>query len=149
MKDVVEIHRQRCFTHEEAEALLPIIYRLTDEASRQMKKLVQCLETLPPSATERALEIEAEVDRLIERWQNKLTRLGVVPKGLWLADFDNGNGYWCWKFPETRIQHYHGYQDGFSGRKPIYQNNIEELNVGPHENRHRTDQSDSWGFQGE
>lgn len=146
MREIVEINRQRFFTLEDANALLPLIYRLTEEASREMKKLVQCLETLPDKTSDRAVEVEARVDALIEKWQSKLSRLGVQPKGLWLADFDNGDGYWCWKFPETEVQHYHGYQDGFSGRRPIHHlNGTSEQ----HESRHRANQSNSWGLQGE
>ena len=40
-------------------------------------------------------------------------------KGMWLADFDAGNGYYCWKFPENEIRFWHGYKDGFSGRVEI------------------------------
>lgn len=106
----------RVFTLAEAEGLLPVIYRLTDEASREVKKLFQCVETLPNKTSPRAQELEASIDALIVRWQRKIERLGAKPKGLWLADFDHGQGYWCWKFPETKIGHTHGYQDGFSGR---------------------------------
>ena len=40
-------------------------------------------------------------------------------KGLWLVDFDNGEGYYCWSYPEPAITHYHGYDDGFAGRISI------------------------------
>ena len=45
--------------------------------------------------------------------------LGIVVKGLWLVDFDNGEGYYCWKYPEPAIRHYHGYDEGFAGRMKI------------------------------
>jgi len=38
---------------------------------------------------------------------------------LWLVDFDNGEGYYCWSYPEPAITHYHGYDDGFAGRISI------------------------------
>lgn len=148
VKGIVEIHRQRSFLLEDAEALLPIIYRLTDEANREMRRLVQCLENLPDKKSDRAREVEAQVDGLIERWQKKVSRLGAQPKGLWLADFDNGDGYWCWKFPETSIQHYHGYQDGFTGRRAILADHP-EMSERTHENRDSTNQSRPWGLQGE
>ena len=44
------------------------------------------------------------------------TRLGIEVKGLWLIDFDNGSGYYCWQYPEESLQYFHGYDDGFSGR---------------------------------
>lgn len=145
---IVEIHRQRSFALEEAESLLPVIYQLTDEAHREMRRLVQCLENLPNKKSERALELEHRVDDLIEKWQKKISKLGALPKGLWLADFDNGDGYWCWKFPETSIQHYHGYQDGFTGRRAILHDRP-ELSERIHENRNCADQPRPWGLQGE
>lgn len=103
----------------EAELLLPLVYRLTEESSRGVKTLMRHMEALPDKKSERALDIETKINAVIEKWQNKLEKLGAVPKGLWLADFDNGKGYYCWKFPETKISFWHGYQDGFSGRQPI------------------------------
>jgi hypothetical protein len=35
------------------------------------------------------------------------------------VDFDNGGGYYCWCYPEETVAHYHGYDDGFSGRTRI------------------------------
>lgn len=119
MNSIIEINRQRTFSLEEARNLLPLVYRLTDESSREVRRLVQCLEALPDKKGDRGQELQVRIDACIDRWQRKVERLGVMPKGLWLADFDKGDGYWCWKFPETEIGHYHGYQDGFSGRKVI------------------------------
>lgn len=119
MENIFGICGKKIFSIEEAELLLPIIYRLTEEASREVKKLTKHIEALPSKKSNRAQEIEQAINLLIERWQIKLEKLGVVPKGLWLADFDNGDGYFCWKFPETKISYHHGYHDGFSGRKMI------------------------------
>lgn len=119
MNGIIEINRQRVFSLEQARELLPLVYRLTEEASREVRRLVQCLEALPDKKGPRAGELQQQIDACVDRWQSKIERLGVLPKGLWLADFDKGDGYWCWKFPETTIQHFHGYQDGFSGRKVI------------------------------
>ncbi len=119
MDHIIEINRRRLFSLRDAQDLLPLVYRLTDEASRDVKKQMQCLEALPNRKSDRAIEVEAVIDAIVDRWQKKIQRLGGLPKGLWLADFDNGEGYWCWKYPETSIEHCHGYQDGFSGRRLI------------------------------
>ena len=45
--------------------------------------------------------------------------MGLEAKGLWLVDFDNGEGYYCWQHPEASLSHYHGYEEGFAGRMKI------------------------------
>jgi len=64
-------------------------------------------------------EIEARLRSEIGRWTREMEALGVEVKGLWLVDFDNGSGYFCWKWPEEGLGWFHGYEDGFSGRTRI------------------------------
>jgi hypothetical protein len=45
--------------------------------------------------------------------------LGLEVKGLWLVDFDNGSGYYCWRWPEEDLAYFHGYDEGFDGRVRI------------------------------
>lgn len=117
--EIVGHQKTRIFTLSEAQNLLPLIYRVTEEASKKVKYLVACVEALPDKKCPRALEIQDQINQFISQWQNKMERLGGRPKGLWMSDFDNGQGYYCWKFPETEISYFHGYQDGFTGRKMI------------------------------
>ena len=42
--------------------------------------------------------------------------LEVNGGGLGLIDFDNGSGYYCWRWPETDLAYFHGYEEGFGGR---------------------------------
>ena len=37
---------------------------------------------------------------IVEAWAEAVRALGLEVKGLWLVDFDNGEGYYCWKYPE-------------------------------------------------
>jgi len=53
---------------------------------------------------------------LQKSWADGVMSLGIDVKGLWLVDFDNGSGYYCWQYPEASLQYFHGYEDGFSGR---------------------------------
>lgn len=122
MIEIINRQQGRFFSLEEAQEMLPLIYRLTEEASREVKYLMNCIDALADKKSQRAVEIQDRINAVIEKWQNKLERLGAKPKGLWLADFDYGTGYYCWKFPEVKILHKHGYQDGFTGRILISSN---------------------------
>lgn len=117
--EVISFGQKRTFTHQQASEILPIVYRLTESAHKEVKSLMNRLEAIKGKSLNIEKDLESQINVIIEKWQQKLTRLGASPKGLWLADFDNGKGYYCWKFPENTIGFFHGYNDGFSGRKKI------------------------------
>ena len=54
-----------------------------------------------------------------------IVELGALPKGVEpaLVDFpavvEGREGYLCWRLGEKRITHWHGIDEGFSGRKPL------------------------------
>lgn len=116
MENVIEINRKKTFTLEEARRLLPVVYRMTEESCKEVKTHLNRIDAFADKTHPSVASIEAEINLIIDRWQSKIEKLGGDPKGLWMADFDNGDGYYCWKYPETEINFWHGYQDGFSGR---------------------------------
>lgn len=125
MNQIIQINSKRVFHLEDAQNLLPVLHRMTELANSKVRLLLQKLETIQDREGLTAQETEKEIDSTIRQWQQKIEKLGATPQGLWLIDFDNGEGYFCWKFPERKIMFFHGYQDGFSGRKALFSN--EEL----------------------
>ena len=85
----------------------------------EVKRMMSQIDAMKNVPQPRILSMEEDVQKAIEAWQSKIQKLGGIPKGYWLVDFDNGSGYFCWKFPEKDIQYTHGYQEGFTGRKEI------------------------------
>ncbi len=100
----------------EAQQLLPIIFRITKKYSEEVTQLMDRLHLFEGKSPLLVDKIELQINQLIQDWQNKMTKLGALPKGLWLLDFDSNDGYFCWKYPERKIQFWHHYQDGFSKR---------------------------------
>lgn len=101
---------KKIFSYEDAVALLPEVERLTRSA-------VDVLETLmEASPGEIAPGSETGYEKVVDDWARSIMSLGIEVKGLWLVDFDNGSGYYCWKYPETSLQYFHGYEEGFAGR---------------------------------
>ena len=119
MQNIFQIQSKRKFSLQEAQQLLPVVYRVTDESNKELRSLMNKLKALGSSINPKTLELEKQVNQVVEKWNNKMVRLGGKPKGVWLADFDNGQGFYCWKFPETDILHTHGYDEGFTGRRSI------------------------------
>ena len=100
---------KKVFSFEEASALLPAVREETEVARRAVEGLATSGE---PSA-------RAEADEVVQRWARGMLSRGLEVKGLWLVDFDNGSGYYCWQYPEAALQYYHSYDEGFSGRMRI------------------------------
>lgn len=118
VNNVVELKPKKVFGYQDINELLPIVLRITRQYSEKVSKLITKLEHVR-NQDNNILDTENEINLLIQEWQVKVEKLGAITKGLWIADFDSGDGYFCWKFPEERILFWHGYRDGFSGRKPI------------------------------
>lgn len=110
--------RRRTFTYEEALDSFPIVRDLTAAAQRQVQSLVQRVQSHDELEARRD-ELAEEAERIVEAWAAEVTALGCEVKGLWLVDWDSGDGYYCWKYPEHTVSHFHGYEEGFAGRMPI------------------------------
>jgi hypothetical protein len=69
--------------------------------------------------TARRTALERELAQAVSAWVRAMEALGVEVKGRWLVDFDNGTGYYCWRWPETNLGYFHGYEEGFEERVRI------------------------------
>ena len=106
------------FSLDEARAVLPKVKHVTAEAVRRAERLVEQLHGVNEHDPQYET-LSAALREVVNGWADELQTLGAEPKGLWLVDFDNGEGYYCWCYPEPSITHYHGYSDGFAGRVKI------------------------------
>ena len=113
------INTKRVFTKEEAEAMLPLINKITDQTKNKVNNVLNQLEAVRGNNSEAKQRLEALINQHVTYWQTKLIKLGADPKGLWLADFDNGKNLFCWKHGDTEITHVHSYSEGLSARVPI------------------------------
>ncbi len=95
---------KKIFSYEDASALLPEVQRLTREAVERADALDESTAT------------GDDYQRIVQEWAEAVMSLGIEVKGLWLVDFDNGSGYYCWHHPEESLQYFHGYDEGFRGR---------------------------------
>jgi hypothetical protein len=103
---------KKVFTYDEAARLLPEVRRITDEAYHAVEEISE--------NTTSAEAAQPQVEAVVTRWANDVMNMGIDVKGLWLIDFDNGSGYYCWHYPEEGLQFYHSYEEGFRGRTRIH-----------------------------
>ena len=95
---------KKLFSYEDASALLPEVQRMTSEAVERVESL------------DEASASSEDYQRIVQHWADGVMSLGIDVKGLWLVDFDNGSGYYCWRYPEEALQYFHTYDEGFPGR---------------------------------
>lgn len=109
----------RIFTLDEARALMPQVKALTEPVFLLADSLAEELATAGESGDPaHAQEVRERLQALVESWAEGIRDLGADVKGLWLVDFDSGDGYWCWAHPEEDLRHWHSYEAGFAGRIP-------------------------------
>ncbi|HPM41500.1 MAG TPA: DUF2203 family protein [bacterium] len=106
MGDVIPIHSRRTFTREDAERLLPVVRRITESAAARARSLNDELSFVP---REEALHerLKGEIDLTVRRWAIKVSQLGCAPRGVWLVDFDSGNGWFSWRLGDEDLSHFH------------------------------------------
>lgn len=101
---------RRVFTYAEARELLPAVVERTRRAVAEMTEL---------GGEEDDDSDEDGAERVLLAWAGDLQAMGLEVKGRWLVDFDSGDGFWCWKWPEEDLLFFHSYEDGFKGRVRI------------------------------
>jgi len=106
------------FSIESANQLIPLVKKYTEEAMRETQKVGMKLEYLQKGSPQ-FKALSSAHDQVIIRWAERIHRIGGLAKGLWTVDFDNGQGYLCWNFPEDKIEHFHTYEEGFKQRKKL------------------------------
>jgi hypothetical protein len=109
---------KRTFSYDDALETFPLVRDLTAAAVRQIEALMNQLQSREEMES-RKDELEEAYNRIVQAWAAEITALGCEVKGLWLVDWDCGDGYYCWRYPEDSIAFFHTYDDGFGGRVPI------------------------------
>lgn len=109
---------KKIFTLDEARKLLPKVKAVTEHYHDAVEDLQERL--VDETSAKTRDDVADAIDREVRQWSRDVLALGVEPKGLWLCDFDSGDGfYFCWQLGEDDIEFIHGYESGFSGRRKI------------------------------
>jgi hypothetical protein len=106
---------KRQWSLEGARALLGEVRERTGGVVGEVEKLLEERDKRKTGSPERQV-IDAQIRVAVSRWVRSMEALGLEVKGLWLVDFDNGSGYYCWRWPEEELAYFHGYDEGFEGR---------------------------------
>lgn len=109
---------KRHWTLAAARALLPEIRDRTARAREEVDAIQREREQASGDAA-LSTELEQRAAAVLSGWMRAMEALGVEVKGAWLVDFDNGEGYYCWRDPEPELEFFHGHDEGFADRVRI------------------------------
>ena len=117
---------KKVWTFREAKVMFPVIREITEEYFALVKELEDVIKNtiMPENEME---DLEQEAKKLKIEWAREINKREVDVKGLWLVDFDNGKGYYCWKIGEKDLMYEHSYEEGFAGRKPIKKDDTDDV----------------------
>lgn len=113
---------KKIWTLEEALEEFPKIKRITEDFYEEALTISKLLSENIYRENEME-KMESEIQELIQIWRFTMQELDVDVKGIWLVDFDNGKGYYCWRIGEEDLLYEHTYEEGFAGRKLIKRKN--------------------------
>jgi len=109
MGEVIPIHSRRTFTKEEAEGLLPVIKRITEQVAEEVADLQERIRYVPH--TEPLYKrLYSKIDLAVRRWAIKVSKLGCEPRGIWLVDFDAGQGWFTWRLGDEGVAFFHSHE---------------------------------------
>jgi hypothetical protein len=112
----------RIFTLDQAQAMMPQVKAITEPVYTLAASLAEELSQAEDANEEPRAEVLRErLQTLVQTWQQSMQDLEAEVKGLWLVDFDSGDGYWCWAYPEEFLAYWHSYEGGFRSRVPADQ----------------------------
>ena len=80
------------FSLQQARELLPHVKHVTADAVRRAETLASQLSGMAEDDPEH-VALSAALRDVVNGWAEQLNSIGVEAKGLWLVDFDNGEGY--------------------------------------------------------
>ena len=118
---------EKFFTPKEANQLLPNVKKIVDEILVKANE-ARAIMTTPDPLNKRQGQL-IELDSRIKTLMGQLEDLGCYYKdwnfAIGLVDFPaiihGQEALLCWRSDESEVAWFHGYEDGFAGRRPVTQ----------------------------
>ena len=106
-------HATPLFRLPEARALLPALQRITASAAVRVEEILARADAEPDA------RLAPAIDAAFEAWSGAVVLLGARPAGLWRVEFDNGDGFYCWHWPDDDLVRFRPYGGRIEESHPI------------------------------
>ncbi len=115
---------EKLFNLAEAKSLLPLVQSVTIKHQTELDPIQDRLNKML-SNDPRRNPIEGEYEQVVSKWKSKIEKLGAIVRGLWVVEFNVGEGVLCWRHPELSLNYFRANGEDFTNRVKL-QNYIEE-----------------------
>ncbi|MCB0271376.1 MAG: DUF2203 family protein [Bdellovibrionales bacterium] len=116
-QNVSFLKRPRRFTLAQAQNFVSILDGITFMAMELVTPLMEELKN--PLGTQDKQVVTQKVQKIVSMWSEQVLYFGGITRGLWMVDFDCGDGFYTWVYGEKSISSYRTYHQDFSDRTPI------------------------------
>ena len=110
--------KKKLFDLREARELLPLIQSVTQKQQQALAPIQLRLSKML-SNDPRRKNFENDYETVVSQWRNKVELLGAQVSGLWMVEFDVGDGLLAWRYPELSLGHFRPYDISFSERMKL------------------------------
>jgi hypothetical protein len=86
----------------DADALLSLITTITRKTKQEINVINSQAAYFKGQAIKTA-ELQNKVNNVIQKWSDKINKLGVSPVAMFKVKFDLQEGTYFWEFPEMRL----------------------------------------------
>ena len=94
----------KLFNLDEAQEHFPLVQTITSKHQIQLAPIQSRLNLMLSNDPRRAA-IEVEYEKVVSMWMHKIQQLGATVQGLWVVEFNVGEGYLCWRYPELSLNY--------------------------------------------
>lgn len=108
----------KLFSLKEAKQLLPLVVSITERHKHDLSPIQDRLDKMLSNDPRRA-SLETKFEQVVSKWKQKIEQLGLNVAGLWMVEFDVGEGYLNWRYPEIGIHHFRDKQSALTDRKRL------------------------------
>lgn len=93
------------FSENEVQELVPLLYNI----SKKSKKIIDALSSQVKhfkNNSDMAEKMSLKSNREIQKWSEKMKRLGTNPLGLYKVKIPSKDGFYIWEYPSLDIDYY-------------------------------------------
>jgi len=107
--------RNKLFSLAEARSLFVLIQTVTEKQCKALMPIQVRLNKMLSNDPRRSA-LEAEYEAVVSQWRTKIELLGAKVSGLWIVEFDVGEGHIAWRYPELSLNYFRNTGSAFAER---------------------------------